>query len=79
MRAFAVLEDGKLKLDTVYSSATLSKMHWLAYSTGDYDDSDFYMLPGRLDSNVEFEKYPEANIVEVAVSIVANSGSHAHG
>ena len=70
--AYAVMEDGEIKIDTVYEAAILSKMHWLSYSSGDYDDSDFYMLPGRLNPDIEFERYPEVQIVPVRVDLAAH-------
>lgn len=65
MDAFAVKVGGQLKIDTTYEHESLSKMHWLAYNSGDYDLDDFLMLPDRLKPGEEFEKYPEAQIVRV--------------
>lgn len=67
MQAFAVKVDGQINIDTTYEYEELSKMHWLSFSSGDYDADDFLMLPGKLKPGVEFAKYPEAQIVRVTL------------
>lgn len=67
---YAVVKNGKLLVDTVYQTEGLAKFHYLSFQTGDYDQEDFYQKADRLDWNVEFEKYPEAIVVPVAVSVV---------
>lgn len=67
---YAVKIGGKVLVDTVYEHEELSKMHWLAYSSGDYDPEDFLMLPRKLMPKIEFEKYPEATTVRVVVHAI---------
>lgn len=67
--AYAVIEHGKLLVNTVYEAPLLSKMHYLAFCTGDYAEEDFYMLPGRLSPDAEFEHYPQAHVVPVSVGL----------
>lgn len=68
--AFAVVVEGKLLIDTVYEHACLSKMHYLAFNSGDYDQHDFDYGENKLDPNVEFTHYPDARIVPVAVQSI---------
>lgn len=65
---YAVIENGNFLVDCTYDFETLAKVHYLAFHSGDYDLSDFG--PMRLDAHVEFEKYPQAELCEVSVSIV---------
>lgn len=67
---FAIIVEGKLLIDTVYEHASLSKFHYLAFNTGDYDQHDFDYGENKLDPNVEFAFYPDARIVRVAVQTV---------
>lgn len=69
MMAYAVFVDGKIKIDTVYEVAALSKFHWLAFNSGDYDQDDFSLLNDRrLDIETEFDRYPEAEVRKVSVA-----------
>ncbi|GLQ26158.1 hypothetical protein [Sulfitobacter pacificus] len=68
--AYAVKVADKVLVDTVYEHEELSKLHWLSYSSGDYDPDEFLMLPGKLTPSVEFAKYPEATTVRVLVHAV---------
>lgn len=68
--AFAVRVEGKVLVDTVYEHEELSKMHWLAYNTGDYDPSDFNHGEGKLTPSKEFKRYPEAETVRVVVHTI---------
>lgn len=67
---FCVMEAGRLLVDTTYEHEELAKIHYLSFNTGDYDESDFYHLPGRLSASKEFTKYPDAETVQVALQLV---------
>lgn len=69
---YCVKENGNLLLDTTYEHELLSKIHYLSFNSGDYDESEFHMGPNKLDANKEFENYPLAVTVKVSVSEITH-------
>lgn len=65
--AYCVMVAEKLLIDTTYEHEELSKMHYLSFYTGDYDEEEFHHKPDGLKPSIEFTKYPEARTVKVAI------------
>ena len=70
MMAYCVKLNGKLLIDTTYEHEEMSKFHFLAFCSGDYDQEEFYYKPGALRPSEEFLRYPDAMTVQIAIQTV---------